>query len=151
MTDLGFQPPSTDSYSAPGAANSPHRDGPPRAIGPELTLGRHIRIVGTIEIEGDLRLQGHIEGEVHCRKLFIEPTGCIDGLAVAEVVEIDGTIIGEVFADRMKLRNNCTVEADIHHCNLVLEDGAFFEGRSRRHMSTQALIAHLDKTSRGEG
>ena len=71
----------------------------------------------------------------------------IDGLAVAEVVEIDGSIIGEVFADRMKLRNNCNVEADIHRCNLVLEDGAFFEGRSRRHMNTQALLAHLKETS----
>lgn len=149
MTDLGFQPSATDSYSAPAAAKSTHRESA-RAIGPELTLGRHIRIIGTIEIEGDLRLQGQIEGEVHCRKLYIEPTGCIDGLAVAEVVEIDGSVFGEVFADRMKLRNNCSVEADIHHCNLVLEDGAFFEGRSRRHMNTQALLAHLEATSREE-
>lgn len=146
MTDLGFHSTPPDGYQGPATGKTSQREAP-RSIGPELTLGRHVRIIGTIEIEGDLRLQGHIEGEVHCRRLLIEPTGCIDGLAVAEVVEIDGSIIGEVFADRMKLRNNCNVEADIHHCNLVLEDGAFFEGRSRRHINTQALLAHLRETS----
>jgi len=142
MSELGLHAAADDAPPPSSRGRNKSRE-TSTGIGPELTLGQHIRIIGTLEVEGDLRLEGHVEGEVHCRKLHIEPGGCIDGLAVAETVEVKGEVLGEVFADRLHLKNDCSVEADIHHCHLVLEDGAFFEGRSRRHANQQALIAQL--------
>ena len=142
MSDLAFESSASETMNSKANGHKGAREAG-SGMGPELTLGQHVRIMGTLEVEGDLRLEWHVEGEVHCRNLTVEPSGCVDGLAVAEKVEVIGAVQGEIFADRLRLKNNCSVEADIHHCHLVLEDGAYFEGRSRRHANTQSLIDHL--------
>jgi hypothetical protein len=38
------------------------------------------------------------------------------------------------------LKTACSVEADIFHKHLLLEDGCFFEGKSRRHANPLQLL-----------
>ncbi len=105
----------------------------PVAIGPKVT------IVGSLHFDGAVVLDGEIRGEVRCRSLAISERGVIDGLIVAESVVVAGEVTGTIYAERLVLRAACQVEGDIFHRELSLEDGCYFEGRSRRHAEPLGL------------
>jgi cytoskeletal protein CcmA (bactofilin family) len=44
-----------------------------------------------------------------------------------------GEVSGEIFANNLTLKSASSVAADIFHKHLSLEDGCYFEGKSRRH------------------
>lgn len=99
------------------------------------------------ELNGFLDAGSHIQGELH-----FEDTFRIDGkvtgkilsagdLVVGEKGEVDGEIhVGRLFvsgsvkgsaeaASRVELTAGCRVTASIKAPSLIIEDGAFFEGR----------------------
>jgi cytoskeletal protein CcmA (bactofilin family) len=51
---------------------------------------------------------------------------------VAEDVVIRGRLIGSVRGVRVILQFTCHVEGDLLHTSLAMEQGAYFEGKSRR-------------------
>lgn len=105
----------------------------PVAIGPKAT------IVGALHFDGAVVLDGEIRGEVRCKSLAISERGAVDGLIVAETVVVAGEVLGTIYAERLVLRAACQVEGDIFHRELSLEDGCYFEGRSRRHTEPLGL------------
>jgi cytoskeletal protein CcmA (bactofilin family) len=104
----------------------------PRSAGEILVLNRRVSIVGSVAYEGDIVLGGHIEGDVHCKNLEIGERGSVDGDIVAERVVVLGEVAGTIHANEIVLKTACTVSGEIYHRHLVLEDGCFFEGQSRR-------------------
>jgi cytoskeletal protein CcmA (bactofilin family) len=96
-------------------------------------VGDGASIVGTLNVPGDIVVEGIIDGEVRCNALVIEANGLIEGTIVAEKVVVYGEVSGEIYARELLLRTGCAVEGQIHHCKLVLEEGCYFEGLSRRH------------------
>ncbi len=115
---------------------------PARARVEELALGPEVLIDGALYLECALTLSGRIEGEVHCRTLIVETDGVIDGRVVAEEVIVEGTVLGEIYSPKLILRSCCNVEAAIYYRDLLLEKGAFFEGKFRR--SNDPLSQILD-------
>jgi cytoskeletal protein CcmA (bactofilin family) len=54
------------------------------------------------------------------------------GGVAAEDVVVRGRIIGSIRGLRVTLQAQCHVEGDIFHQGITIEQGAYFEGRSRR-------------------
>lgn len=106
-----------------------------------LALPRSLLIEGAIEYPGSLVIAGTVEGDVVCKDLTITERGVVNGSVRAETVTVLGEINGEVFANVLTLKAASTVTGDIFHNQLVLEDGCFFEGKSRR------MILPLDALS----
>jgi len=104
-----------------------------RSVDGSLLIHRGVTIVGALLVDGQVRVDGAIDGEVRCNTLQITERGTVEGLIVAESVDVLGEANGSIYANKLVLRTACTVEGEIYHHNLVLEDGCFFEGRSRRH------------------
>jgi cytoskeletal protein CcmA (bactofilin family) len=102
-------------------------------------LGGHVTIDGDVEIIGAVSLAGRISGSLRCRSLVIEPGGELQGYAVCDHIVVAGTVIGEIFANTIILKEGSTVEGDAYHQQFILESGAFFEGKSRRHSNPQSL------------
>ena len=104
-----------------------------------LLISRGVTIVGSLFYDGQIQVEGTIDGEVRCSALQITELGAVEGLIVAESVEVRGEANGSIYAEKLVLRTTCSVEGEVYHHNLVLEDGCLFEGKSRRHANPVKL------------
>ena len=95
-------------------------------------IGEELKIVGNIVAKGELHIEGTIEGNVHGVGLVIGSKGNIKGDLIAEDVMIGGRVLGTIRAQRVTLRSGSHVDGDVHHQALAIEQGAMFEGQSRR-------------------
>jgi cytoskeletal protein CcmA (bactofilin family) len=89
-------------------------------------------ITGNVMAKGKLHLDGQVQGDIHCVSLVLGETSRLEGNVVAEDVVIGGRIRGSVRALRVTLQPKCYVECDLFHQSLTIEQGAYFEGKSRR-------------------
>ncbi len=56
----------------------------------------------------------------------------ITGGIIAEEVVVRGHVMGSIRGKRVILQASSHVEGDVYHQSLAIEQGAFFEGKSRR-------------------
>jgi cytoskeletal protein CcmA (bactofilin family) len=56
----------------------------------------------------------------------------IEGSVIAQNVTVCGSVKGTIHAVRVKLQNGGTVEGDIFHKSLSIDENSLFEGSSRR-------------------
>ena len=115
-----------------------------------LVIGRDVTIVGALTLKDDVVVEGLVDGEVRCTALLIAEHGMVEGLIVAERVVILGEFSGTIYARELSLRTGCVVEGQIHHNKLVLDQGCFFEGVSRRHAEPLRLAPELQARPRAE-
>lgn len=131
--DLKIQPPIPANESISFAPRSPMPTAAPRAsdrnvsmIGPDLT------ITGNLISKGEVQVDGIVEGDIHGSHVVIGERATIHGSIIADEVVIRGHVIGEVRSKRVMLQSTSQVEGDIFHQSLSIEQGALFEGKSRR-------------------
>ena len=108
----------------------------PRAPGnsdlEESTIGRDLIVTGDVTSKSALVIDGQIRGNVNCASLVLGESSEIEGNVVAEDVVIRGRVIGSIRGLRVILESTCHLEGDLVHASLAMEQGAYFEGRSRR-------------------
>ena len=96
------------------------------------TIGEDLTITGNVASQGEIHLDGHVRGDVHCGALVLGENSNVEGNVTADDVVIRGRLIGSVRAIRLMLQSKSHVEGDLIHQSLAMEQGAFFEGKSRR-------------------
>jgi cytoskeletal protein CcmA (bactofilin family) len=75
--------------------------------------------------------------------LTVGEEGVINGAIAAENVEVFGKVQGSILASRVVLHGGAEVEGDIHSQFLSIEEGASFEGRSRKVQDPQEIAPQL--------
>ncbi|MCB1443578.1 MAG: polymer-forming cytoskeletal protein [Methyloceanibacter sp.] len=137
MAKLGGERPSGVSESK----SSPFTDRPspqPKAPGPAMgkmvpsIIGEDLSIQGNVSSKGEIQVDGQIQGDVHCGSLLLGDKAQINGSVVAEDVVVRGKVMGSIRGLRVTLQSQSHVEGDIYHQSLAIEQGAYFEGKSRR-------------------
>jgi cytoskeletal protein CcmA (bactofilin family) len=98
-----------------------------------FAIPRKATIEGTLIFSGPVVIEGNVTGDVRCVSVVITERGFVDGSIWAEAVTVKGEVTGDIFANTLVLKTACTVAGNIFHRHLKLEDGCFFEGKSRRH------------------
>ena len=98
----------------------------PSIIGDDLT------IKGNVTSKGEIQIDGAIEGDIRCGSLLLGDKSKVTGGVAAEDVIVRGHIVGSVRGLRITLQAQSHVEGDIFHQSLAIEQGAYFEGKSRR-------------------
>lgn len=101
--------------------------------GQPLVLGPLSSITGIIQYRGTIVVEGSYEADIRCETLIVGQTAELNGVVVAERVEIAGRARGEIYAIEIVLRPTAHVEAELIFSSLALDVGAYFEGRSRQH------------------
>jgi len=96
------------------------------------TIGQDLIITGDVTSNSALAIDGHIRGDVRCASLILGESSEVEGNVVAEDVVIRGRVIGSIRGVRVILQSSCHVEGDLVHASLAMEQGAYFEGKSRR-------------------
>jgi cytoskeletal protein CcmA (bactofilin family) len=95
-------------------------------------IGCDLTIIGSIESEGEVIFDGRIEGDIVSGKLVVGHGAVVIGKIKSGIVSVKGSVSGTVWANRLSLLAGSKVEGDIYHSQLSIEEGAYFEGRSRR-------------------
>jgi cytoskeletal protein CcmA (bactofilin family) len=96
------------------------------------TIGEDLTITGNVSSKGAIHLEGRIVGDVDCVSLVLGENSQLEGNVVAENALIRGRLVGSVRAPEVTLQATSHVEGDLLHQSLAIEQGAFFEGKSRR-------------------
>jgi cytoskeletal protein CcmA (bactofilin family) len=120
-------------------------------------IGEDLIITGNVDSKGEIQVDGEIRGDIHCGSLLLGDKSTITGSVTAEDVVVRGKVVGSVRGLRVTLQAQSHVEGDIYHQSLAIEQGAYFEGKSRRSddpmkeglASKPSTVA--DKTPRFEG
>lgn len=122
-----------------GAPGSPIAPGTPqRALqrqgehaAPSL-IGPDLMIIGNLISRGQVQVDGEVQGDIHGTHVVIGEGAQITGGIVSEEVVVRGTVMGSIRGRKVILQAESKVEGDIHHKTLAIEQGAYFEGKSRR-------------------
>lgn len=136
----------------PDAANSTqHRTGPSES-GDKSVIGNDLKIIGQglkIIGRGVLQIDGEIEGDVQAAEVIVGEQGKVTGMVAGQQVVIRGKVSGIVCGKTIALQSSSQVDGDIHHLSLAIEQGAMFDGRSRRAANESALNAVIEAKAPG--
>jgi cytoskeletal protein CcmA (bactofilin family) len=120
--------------SRPGGAARGARPGtmPGATAGASSVIGPDLTITGNLESQGEIQIEGEVQGDINAARIVVGEGACITGSLLADNVIVRGNIAGSIRGNSVTLQSNCRVEGDVFHRSLAIEQGAFFEGKSRR-------------------
>lgn len=137
--------------TAPSASSVALGELPPRTAAPpppaESVIGNDLSIEGqsiTIRCKGSLRINGNIQADLHSHQLIVGQGAQIQGAIAADTIDVYGRVSGSILGTRVVLHRSAQVEGDIHSRSLSIEDGASFDGRSRKVADDQSVAPQLE-------
>ncbi|MFA5955818.1 polymer-forming cytoskeletal protein [Hyphomicrobium sp.] len=95
-------------------------------------IGADLTISGNLICKGEVQVDGTVEGDILGSNVVIGEGATVTGSISGEEVIVRGHVIGTVRGRRVMLQTTSQVEGDIYHQSLSIEQGALFEGKSRR-------------------
>jgi cytoskeletal protein CcmA (bactofilin family) len=95
-------------------------------------IGEDLTIKGNVTSKGEIQVDGEIEGDIRCSSLLLGDKSKVTGGVAAEDVVVRGHLVGSIRGLRITLQAQSHVEGEIFHESLAIEQGAYFEGKSRR-------------------
>ena len=110
-------------------------------------IGEDLTIRGNVISTGEIQVDGEIEGDIRCGSLLLGDKSKVTGGVAAEDVIVRGRIVGSIRGLRITLQAQSYVEGDIFAQSLAIEQGAYFEGKSRRTDNPLAEIEAPDSAS----
>ena len=137
--------PNGSTPTPPGAQRATPRTNErttPSVIGPDLT------VIGNLVSSGQVQVDGEVQGDIHGTHIVIGEQARITGGIVSEEVVVRGTVMGSIRGRRVMLQAESKVEGDIYHQTLAIEQGAYFEGKSRR---SQDPLSGVQRPEIGNG
>lgn len=99
---------------------------------PKSVVAAGAIVSGSMSAPGDIQVEGHVIGDVRCATATIGKDGDVKGNVTAETATIRGRVVGNVRARIIQLASTGSVEGDLNHAVLIIEEGGVFEGRSKR-------------------
>src|SRR3990170_3291740 len=112
-------------------------------------IGPDLLIQGNLISKGEVQVEGEVQGDIHGSHIVIGEKARITGGIIAEECIIRGHVLGTVRAKRGLLQTSRHVEGDIYNQTLAIEQGASFEGKSRRTDDPIAGISRPDRRPEG--
>ena len=95
-------------------------------------IGTDLSVTGNLQSKGEIQIEGQVQGDLLAARVVVGPNAKITGGIVADDIEVQGTVHGSIRGMRVTLKANSRVEGDVFHQSLAIEQGAYFEGKSRR-------------------
>jgi len=134
----------------PNGGNDVQRSITAPSSGEKSVIGNDLKIIGQglkIISRGMLQVDGEIEGDVQAAEVIVGEKGKVTGMVAGRQIVVRGTVLGVICGQTVALQASSQVEGDIHHMSFAIEQGAHFEGRSRRAKSAEDLLAVVEQRS----
>lgn len=113
---------------------------PGERVGPSV-IGADLTIMGNLVSRGEVQVEGEVQGDIHGTNVVVGEKAKITGAIIADEIVVRGHVMGSVRGKRVMLQSTSHVEGDVFHQALAIEQGAFFEGKSRRSEDPTAGVA----------
>ncbi len=134
----------------PNGANGAHPPLSAPSTGDKSVIGNDLKIIGQglkIIGRGLLQVDGEIEGDVQAVEVIVGEQGKVTGMVAGQQVVVRGKVSGVICAKNVALQASSEVQGDVHHMTFAIEQGALFEGRSRRAGDESALNSVIEGRS----
>ena len=101
----------------------------------ESLVSASTRIQGDVQFTGGLHLEGSVAGSVRAplntaSRLVVSEIAVIEGSVEAQVVELHGTVRGDIIASgRVALGPRARVEGNLHYGSIEMAAGAHIKGK----------------------
>src|SRR5262249_22398602 len=95
-------------------------------------ISKGMTIAGKVSGSGTAKILSRVEGELHNSRVVIADGAEVESDADAEELTVGGRVKRTIRANRVKRVSTASVEGDIFHRSLAIEENARFEGTSRR-------------------
>ena len=94
-------------------------------------IGKQTVVDGDIRVKHSLRIDGRVRGNIHTTDtIVIGKEGEIEGKVQAKHVLLAGRVVGNVVSQgNIFLESSATVQGDIRAAQLVVDEGAVFDGK----------------------
>jgi cytoskeletal protein CcmA (bactofilin family) len=123
-------PPPAASFAANATRPAPLQ---PRAErNAPSVIAADLLIAGNLVSKGEVQIDGEVQGDIRGTHVVVGERARITGSIYAEEVVVRGHVMGSIRGRRVMLQSSSHVEGDVFHQALAIEQGAFFEGKSRR-------------------
>lgn len=129
------------SSSIPNQARSVTRSGDRSA---PSVIGADLMIIGNLVSKGEVQVDGEVQGDLQGNHVVVGERAKITGSIISDEVVVHGHVMGSVRGKKVILQSSSRVEGDIYHETLAIEQGAFFEGNSRRSNEPTAGVSRLE-------
>ena len=115
-------------------------------------LGPTLRFKGELSADEDLLIQGQIEGTIkHTQRVTIGKAGRVKANITAQVIKIEGTVWGDVHAERsVALESSGNLRGSIHAPTVSLIEGSRFNGTVDMDVKKAAAAAQASPELRGK-
>ncbi len=128
-------PPPPPHYPGPQPMHAHQQAQPgPQQSGPATAshIGADLTVIGNLVSKGEVHIDGQLQGDLHALQITVGESARITGGVVADEIIVRGAISGSIRGRRVVLQSSSHVEGDVFHQQLGIEQGAYFEGKSRR-------------------
>jgi cytoskeletal protein CcmA (bactofilin family) len=124
-------PPALHNGSYPPTLNTQPIQPRPASGSPSI-IGSDLSITGNLESTGEVQIEGEIQGDVHAGRIVVGEQANVTGALIADQVVVRGNVQGSIRGNNVTFQSASRIEGDVFHKTLAIEQGAYFEGKSRR-------------------
>ena len=110
-------------------------------------LGSDLIITGDIKTDGDIQIDGRLDGNIKAGNVTIGEQGAVNGKITAGAVHVRGKVTGKVTANSVDLAETANVQADLVQDQLMIANGAFFDGKCTRKSAAPTPIKDAKKSA----
>ncbi len=135
----GARPASAEPAAGPGADASAAATAPPDSS----RIERGCEMSGKLALGRPLVIEGEFRGAIASESsVVVSESGSVEAAISARSVVIHGAVVGDVTASReVVIHAGARLHGDVETPSLVIERGAFFNGRTRMYRPEHALRA----------
>jgi cytoskeletal protein CcmA (bactofilin family) len=115
------------------------------------SIGASVTFEGDLTCEEDIAFEGRLTGSIHVREatLTVAPAAHVEASIRAQRVIVQGTVQGAITAgERIELAASANVTGDLSATQIVIADGAQFNGRVD--MSRRTIAAKVAQYKAGK-
>lgn len=95
-------------------------------------LSADLHVLGNMICEGALDVNSSVSGNITCCSLTLRENAKINGDITADILHVYGQITGIIKARFVHLHKGCKVEGIVMHESLIIDDGAYIDGKCKR-------------------
>lgn len=105
-------------------------------------LGSDCKFTGDVDAKGTIRIDGEFDGKIlSTDSVIVGKSGIVKGEVHASHAMVSGTVEGNIFAKKkVELQSGSRLIGDVESMSLVIEDGVFFEGKSKMRKEGEAFV-----------
>jgi cytoskeletal protein CcmA (bactofilin family) len=102
-------------------------------------LGQGAEFIGKLIFNGSVRIDGNFQGEIFGQGSLVVGQGAtVKAIIAVKSVYISGDVQGSIEVnEKMNIHSTGKFSGDVHTPVFIMEEGAFFDGRSHMAETTQ--------------